>query len=106
MKSIKKRSMKGLCLLLIITVIPLVFMTQPIIFANNEQDLTFNTPREYRNVPKSSLPASNYEWWNKSWTFRIPIGLTAVGNQQDAPVEVAINFTKFFNQSFFCIMFL
>ena len=97
MKSIKKRSMKGLCLLVIITVIPLVFMTQTTIFANNEQNTTENTRIDYIRPPKSSLPASNYEWWNKSWTFRIPIGLTAVGNQLDAPVETNVNFTKFFN---------
>ncbi|MHA1477058.1 MAG: hypothetical protein ACTSPU_02565, partial [Promethearchaeota archaeon] len=43
------------------------------------------------------LPASNYEWWNKSWTLRIPVGLTAVGYQQNAPVELTVNFTRFFN---------
>ncbi len=94
MNSTKNRTIKGLSLIIIMAVIPLIFMLQPIIFNNIEHD---RTQFESISTPKSSLPASNYEWWNKSWTFRIPIGLTAVGNQQDAPVELIVNFTKYFN---------
>jgi len=79
------------------TVIPLIFVAHPTIFNNNEQRIFEETQLESISPPKSSLPASNYEWWNQSWTFRIPVGLTAVGYQQDAPVELSVNFTKFFN---------
>jgi len=49
--------------------------------------------------PKLSLPTSNYEWWNKSWNFRIPVDITSTGDlgQEDAPVELFINFTENFN---------
>ena len=46
---------------------------------------------------KSSLPPENYEWWNKSWDFRVPLTITALGAHQDAPVEMSINFTEYFN---------
>jgi len=94
MKSSKNRSIKGLSLIIIMTIIPLIFVAQPI---NNEQKPFEKTQFESISSPKSSLPASNYEWWNQSWTFRIPVGLTAAGNQQNAPVELSVNFTKFFN---------
>jgi hypothetical protein len=97
MKSIKNRRLKGLGIIFVLTIIPLVFMTQPIISNNDEQQIFENNNQDSILSPKSSLPASNYEWWNKSWTFRIPIGITAVGNQQNAPVELLVNFTKFFN---------
>ena len=97
MKSSKNSSIKGLGLIIIMTVIPLIFVAQPIIFNNNEQKSFENTQFESISSLKSSLPASNYEWWNKSWTFRIPIGLTAVGSQQNAPVELSVNFTEYFN---------
>ncbi len=97
MKSTKNRSIKGLSLLLVMTVIPLIFIVQPIVFNDNEQIILEKTEFDSISSPKSSLPASNYEWWNKSWTFRIPVGLTAVGNQQDAPVELSVNFTEYLN---------
>ena len=97
MKSSKNRSLTGLSLIIIMAVIPLIFVAQPIINNNNEQKIFEETQFESISPPKSSLPASNYEWWNKSWTFRIPVGLTAEGNQQNAPVELSVNFTKFFN---------
>ncbi len=93
MKSIKNRSIKGLSLIIIMTVIPLIFVAQPI---TNEPKTFEKAQFESISSLKSSLPASNYEWWNKSWTFRIPVGLTAAGNQQNAPVELSVNFTKFF----------
>jgi hypothetical protein len=46
--------------------------------------------------PKASLPSVNYEWWNNSWDFRIPLSITANGSQQNAPIELYINFTSFF----------
>lgn len=79
------------------TVTSLIFVAQPMIFNNNGQKIFEETQFESISSPKSSLPASNYEWWNNSWTFRIPVGLTAVGNQQNAPIELSVNFTKFFN---------
>jgi hypothetical protein len=97
MKSSKNNSIKGLSLIIIMTVIPLIFVAQPTIFNNNDQKAFEETHVDSISTPKSSLPASNYEWWNKSWTFRIPVGLTAVGSQQNAPVELSVNFTKFFN---------
>ncbi|MFX1308653.1 MAG: hypothetical protein ACFE8C_03075, partial [Promethearchaeota archaeon] len=45
---------------------------------------------------KISLPPTTYDWWNNSWNFRVPASITAVGGQQDAPVELFINFTKYF----------
>jgi hypothetical protein len=77
------------------TLVPLIFTIQPILFTNEPKSL--ETELESISSPKSSLPASNYEWWDQAWTFRIPIGLTAIGNQQNAPVELIVNFTKFFN---------
>jgi len=97
MKSSKNNSIKGLSLIIIMTVIPLIFVAHPTIFNNNGQRIFEETQLESISPPKSSLPASNYEWWNQSWTFRIPVGLTAVGYQQNAPVELSVNFTKFFN---------
>ena len=58
--------------------------TKGIIFNNGEQNSNDKNYSEITSSPKSSLPTSNYEWWNESWTFRIPVGLTAVGNQQNA----------------------
>jgi hypothetical protein len=97
MKQLKNRSIKRLSLILITTAIPLLFMTQSVIFCDFEQRIYEENEQDSISLPETSLPASNYEWWNKSWTFRVPVGLTAVGNQQDAPVELCINFTKYFN---------
>ncbi|MHA1321034.1 MAG: hypothetical protein ACTSQ1_14675, partial [Promethearchaeota archaeon] len=65
--------------------------------ANIAEDEVSTTPDDFSSDLQTSLPETNYEWWNKSWTFRLPVGLTAVGNQQDAPVELFVNFTEYFN---------
>lgn len=47
--------------------------------------------------PKLSLPTTSYEWWNNTWNFRIPVEISSTDDQQDAPVELQINFTEYFN---------
>ena len=93
----KHRKIKGVTLILMMTIIPLIFTALPTNFDNIEQKAHNESQFDSISNPQLSLPASNYEWWNKSWSFRIPIGITAVGSQQNAPVELLVNFTKYFN---------
>ncbi|MFX0076821.1 MAG: hypothetical protein ACFE96_15360, partial [Candidatus Hermodarchaeota archaeon] len=93
----KISSIKDLSLIITIVIFSVIFVAHPMVVNDNRQNSFDETQFESISSPKSSLPAPNYEWWNKSWTFRIPVGLMAVGNQQNAPVELCVNFTKYFN---------
>ena len=60
---------------------------------NNESNVLIRK----RDNPKLSPSSSTYEWWNISWSFRVPINISANGAQQnDVPVEIGINFTEYF----------
>ncbi|MCK4370135.1 MAG: hypothetical protein KAW03_03640, partial [Candidatus Lokiarchaeota archaeon] len=86
---------KGLFLLFMVTLIPLMFGLLPISSEDSNNSVDKELSHEDSNL-KLSLPPTTYDWWNTSWDFRVPIGITAVGDQQDAPVELFINFTKYF----------
>ena len=94
MKSKKLRTLCILSIILMATVFP--FMSINLLNTANivEDEISTDTQNDSISDLRTSLPATNYEWWNKSWTFRIPVGLTAVGNQQNAPVELFVNFTE------------
>jgi hypothetical protein len=55
-----------------------------------DQDITDKSP-------KPSLPPTSYSWWNVNWSFRIPVSVSSTNDQEDAPVELFINFTEYFN---------
>jgi len=86
---------KGLFLLFMVTLIPLMFGLLLISSEDSNNSVDKELSHEDSNL-KLSLPPTTYDWWNTSWDFRVPIGITAVGDQQDAPVELFINFTKYF----------
>ena len=90
-KNLKKT--KGYITIIIVMVIPLFIAT-----INNYSNFgsIFDEPVLIEPSPKTSLPLENSEWWNVSWDFRIPLSLTMVGDQQNAPIELFINFTKYF----------
>ncbi|MBD3254923.1 MAG: hypothetical protein GF383_07505, partial [Candidatus Lokiarchaeota archaeon] len=46
---------------------------------------------------KSSLPPQSYSWWNVSWSFRIPVSISSDNDQENAPVELLVNFTDYLN---------
>ncbi|MFX0145196.1 MAG: hypothetical protein ACFE9C_14110, partial [Candidatus Hodarchaeota archaeon] len=91
----KDKKTKGLIILFFILLIPLLFNFYPKISTDN-----IANPEElsstHKDDLKPSLPPTTYEWWNNSWKFRVPVSIQAVGAQQDAPVELFINFTKYF----------
>ena len=91
-----KHRITSLTLILMIFIIPLVLSLNPGINANNSElpHQINDTNTEFE--PQISLPAYSYDWWNKSWEFRVPVEIKAIGSQQDAPVEYFINFTEFF----------
>lgn len=97
MMSKKLRKLYTISILLMVTIFP--FISINLLYTSNiiEHDISTDTQYDSISDLRASLPATNYEWWNKSWRLRIPVGLTAVGNQQDAPVELFVNFTEFFN---------
>ena len=93
---IKHSKIKGLALILIISIIPLILALIPE-QNSNFNDFSDNTENENSEiVPQLSLPPTTYDWWNDSWNFRVPVSIEAVGGQQDAPVELFINFTQYF----------
>ena len=82
MKSKKLKTICILSIILMVTVFPFVsinlFYTSNILGNDSYTDTRNDSISDLR----ASLPTANYEWWNKSWIFRIPVGLTAIGNQQ------------------------
>jgi len=63
---------------------------------NLTEDDGFNDEFSNNNIPLLSA-YSNYEWWNDTWEYRIPVNVSANGAvQNNAPVELLVNFTQFF----------
>ena len=91
----KRTQIKGLSILFLITLIPLIFGMVPRTFESSGNFVEDGLTQEDQNL-ELSLPPSTYDWWNNSWVFRVPVSIAAVGGQQDAPVEFFINFTKYF----------
>ncbi|MFX1549243.1 MAG: hypothetical protein ACFFB9_02710 [Promethearchaeota archaeon] len=91
----KDKKTKGLIILFTIMLIPLFFNFYPKISTNNIVNSEEHKTTHNDNL-KSSLPPTNYDWWNNSWKFRVPVSIQALGVQQDAPVELFVNFTKYF----------
>jgi hypothetical protein len=91
-----KKKTQILLLLFIIAVIPLMFSLIPKILNITSIDNTENDDFvDYENL-RTNLPTTNYIWWNDAWEFRIPMEISSTGQQQNAPVELLINFTKYF----------
>jgi len=84
---------KGYIIIFLVMVVPLFIAT---ISNNSNLDSIYNKAVSIDPNPKASLPLENSEWWNASWDFRIPLSLTMVGDQQDAPIELFVNFTEYF----------
>lgn len=91
----KHTKIKGLSVLFLITIIPLIFGLLPSSFENFSDSMETRQTKDDPNL-KLSLPPTTHDWWNKSWSFRVPVSIEAVGGQQEAPVELFINFTKYF----------
>ncbi len=92
----KHTKIKGLSVLFLITIIPLIFGLLPSSFENFSDSMETRQTKEDPNL-KLSIPPTTHDWWNKSWSFRVPVSIEAVGGQQEAPVELFINFTKYFS---------
>ncbi|MFX0007632.1 MAG: hypothetical protein ACFFAV_12995, partial [Candidatus Hermodarchaeota archaeon] len=91
----KRTKIKGLSVLFLVTFIPFLIGLLPssyVSLVNSVEDA--DTP-ELKNL-ELSLPPTTHDWWNNSWNFRVPVSIEAVGSQQDAPVELFINFTEYF----------
>jgi hypothetical protein len=92
---IKHSKIRKFAVLVTIFVIPLILTFLP------SSSTNFNDGSSDQNIdsdftPGLSLPPTTYDWWNNSWDFRVPVSIEAIGGQQDAPVELFINFTKYF----------
>jgi hypothetical protein len=92
----KRTKIKGLSVLFLITLIPLIFGLLPRTFDSSSNFVEDDLTQEDRNL-ELSLPPTTYDWWNTSWNFRVPVSIEALGGQLDAPVELFINFTECFN---------
>ena len=81
----KRTQLKGLSVLFLITLIPLIFglLTNSIEHLDNSIEKGITQEKSDLGL---ALPPSTYDWWNNSWNFRVPVGITAIGGQQDAPV--------------------
>ncbi|MHA2120794.1 MAG: hypothetical protein ACW990_06270 [Promethearchaeota archaeon] len=88
----KQSKIKSLAILLMLIIIPLVTILPRERVVNNG----YYEENYSESDPQLNLPSPTSEWWNKSWEFRIPLEIQADGNQQDAPVELYINFTEYF----------
>jgi len=84
---------KGYITIIIVMIIPLLIVT--ISNISNFESI-YDEALSTEPIPKTNLPLENSEWWNISWDFRIPLSLTMIGDQQNAPIELLINFTKYF----------
>ena len=92
---IRNSKFKILTLILMISILPLILILIPGKNTYNS-DLSHQiNEKNTKSDPQISLPI-NYDWWNKSWEFRVPVEIKAIGNQQNAPIEFFINFTEFF----------
>lgn len=87
---------KRLTILAVLFIATITFNQALIYFKSFETKKSNNLTEPEESTPLSSLPASYYEWWNNSWNFRIPIGIKAIGQQYNAPVELYVNFTDYF----------
>ncbi|MFX1314969.1 MAG: hypothetical protein ACFE9T_03840, partial [Promethearchaeota archaeon] len=91
-----KKKSQVLFLLFIVTVIPLFFnLTSKILNITTNANTENDNFVDYENL-QINMPTTNYEWWNEAWEFRIPMEISSTSQQQDAPVELLINFTKYF----------
>ena len=91
----KRTQIKGLSVILLITIIPLIISILPTSYVNRDNSVDTDKTQGINN-PQLGLPPTTYDWWNNSWNFRVPVSIEAVGSQQEAPVEIFINFTKYF----------
>ncbi|MDX1798251.1 MAG: hypothetical protein R3255_06350, partial [Candidatus Lokiarchaeia archaeon] len=91
----KSTQIKGLSVILLITIIPLIISILPSSYVDIDNSVETDKTQGLNNL-QLGLPPTTYDWWNNSWNFRVPMSIEAVGNQQDAPVELFINFTKYF----------
>ena len=96
MTMLKKQKLFGLIIILILGINLAVIAGLTPLLAFNQANSDQISDTIDKKIPKTSLPSSNYKWWNKSWSFRVGVGITAVGNQSNAPVELEVNFTKYF----------
>ena len=92
---VKDKKIKGMIITFIIMLIPLLFNSFPRISQDNNINSIKDTSIKNEEL-NFSVPPTTYDWWNNSWNFRVPVSIEASGNQQDAPVELFINFTKYF----------
>ncbi|MFX0024642.1 MAG: hypothetical protein ACFE9S_20180, partial [Candidatus Hermodarchaeota archaeon] len=95
MKISKHIQLKGIIVVLILTIIPLLFGLIPSRHLKLDNSFESEQNTEANNL-ELGLPPTSYDWWNNTWTFRVPVSIEAVGSQQDAPVELFINFTNYF----------
>jgi hypothetical protein len=91
----KHTQIKGLSVLLLVTIIPFLFGLLPSSYVNIDNSVEDEQTPEIKNLDLN-LPPTTHEWWNNSWNFRVPVSIEALGSQQDAPVELFINFTEYF----------
>ncbi|MFX0105468.1 MAG: hypothetical protein ACFE75_08255, partial [Candidatus Hodarchaeota archaeon] len=93
----KSTKIKVIIILFIVAIIPLMYSMMSQISIENIINSDKKGLIKDDTSLKVSLPTPDYDWWNQSWTFRIPVEIKAVGSQQNAPVELFINFTKYFH---------
>jgi len=88
----KNTQIKGLSVLFLITLIPLIFGLLPNSLESFDNSIE-NEPTY--DIPKLSASLSNFGWWNETWEFRILVNVSANGAEQNnVPVEFLINFTE------------
>ncbi len=98
--NLKKKELIGLTLILTMLIPSLLMNLIPNtnnIFITNEPSDNNENSQNNEEGPHLSLPPATYGWWNVSWDFRIPVSISSADDQTDAPVELFVNFTEYFN---------
>jgi hypothetical protein len=95
MNDYKHTQIKGFLIVLLITIIPLIFGLLPSSNVKLDNSVESEQTQEIKDL-QLGLPPTTHDWWNNSWNFRVPVSIEAVGSQQEAPVELYINFTEYY----------
>ncbi|MGV9197945.1 MAG: hypothetical protein ACOC4M_03820 [Promethearchaeia archaeon] len=99
----KKRKQTAILIIFLLTVVPIFsLITLNTTFTNKTDNLTDENKGNNQNdimgeTPEPSVSFSNFEWWNDSWEFRVPVNISANGAEQtNVPIEYIMNFTTYF----------
>ncbi len=100
----KKTKIKCVCILLLALILPTLISTFSLPIGSNStsdliEEVDDNTGENTNIRDLDSIPlTSSNEWWNSSWKYRIPIGITSkTGNLINYQVKININLTDMYD---------